>query len=230
VSFALDDFGTGYSSLTHLRTLSANCIKIDQTFVRDILDDPNDYVIVDGVIGLSESFNRDVIAEGVETEEQGLMLLIMGCRLAQGYGVAKPMPVAAFNTWLSGYQPNQAWLAAQQQITSERDKDKKRLSLTLQQWRNRFESRVLADINEDKQWPIMNGRKCHCGIWLREAKDKALYSEQKLAELTRQHKVIHDVADMIHDQYLTGQIEMAKSQLAELTQACQDMLQTLCDE
>jgi diguanylate cyclase (GGDEF)-like protein/PAS domain S-box-containing protein len=230
VSFALDDFGTGYSSLTHLRTLSANCIKIDQTFVRDILDDPNDYVIVDGVIGLSESFNRDVIAEGVETEEQGLMLLIMGCRLAQGYGVAKPMPVAAFNTWLSGYQPNQAWLAAQQQITSERDKDKKRLSLTLQQWRNRFESRVLADINEDKQWPIMNGRKCHCGIWLREAKDKALYNEQKLAELTRQHKVIHDVADMIHDQYLTGQIEMAKSQLAELTQACQDMLQTLCDE
>jgi len=71
VRVALDDFGTGYSSLTHLRNISANMIKIDQTFVRDILDDPNDFTIIEGVIGLSDSFGREVIAEGVETTEHG---------------------------------------------------------------------------------------------------------------------------------------------------------------
>ena len=66
VNISLDDFGTGYSSLTHLRSLSANTIKIDQTFVRDMLDDPSDYAIIDGVIGLADAFDREVIAEGVE--------------------------------------------------------------------------------------------------------------------------------------------------------------------
>jgi len=75
VNIALDDFGTGYSSLTHLRSLTANTIKIDQSFVRDVLDDPDDFTIIDGVIGLANSFNRKVIAEGVETTEHGLMLL-----------------------------------------------------------------------------------------------------------------------------------------------------------
>jgi EAL domain-containing protein (putative c-di-GMP-specific phosphodiesterase class I) len=66
VSFALDDFGTGYSSLTHLRNLPVGTVKIDQTFIRDILDDPSDLTIVDGVIGLVSSFNRNVLAEDIE--------------------------------------------------------------------------------------------------------------------------------------------------------------------
>jgi len=70
VKVALDDFGTGYSSLTHLRSLPVQTIKIDQTFVRYMLDDdPSHYSIIDGVIALRESFGRTVIAEGVETTE-----------------------------------------------------------------------------------------------------------------------------------------------------------------
>ena len=92
LSIALDDFGTGYSSLTHLRNLPANTIKIDQTFVRDLLDDPNDFSIIDGVISLAEAFDREIIAEGVETTEHGLMLMVMGCDSAQGYGIARPLP------------------------------------------------------------------------------------------------------------------------------------------
>ncbi len=84
VNIALDDFGTGYSSLTHLRNLPTNTIKIDQSFVRDVLEDPSDYAIIDAVIGLSHSFNRNVIAEGVETTEHGLMLLLMGCKSSTG--------------------------------------------------------------------------------------------------------------------------------------------------
>ncbi|EPJ52150.1 MAG: PAS:GGDEF protein [Osedax symbiont Rs2] len=110
VNVALDDFGTGYSSLTHLRNLPAGTIKIDQSFVINMLNDPNDYAIVDGVLALARSFDRKVIAEGVETTEHGLMLLDMGCNAAQGYGIARPMPAQDVPNWLNCYTPNSQWL------------------------------------------------------------------------------------------------------------------------
>jgi len=109
VNFALDDFGTGYSSLTYLRNLPASLIKIDQSFVRDMLMDPEDLAIVDGVIGLAKSFKRDVIAEGVETIEHGTALLQLGCELAQGYGIARPMPANDIPAWVGDWKPDNAW-------------------------------------------------------------------------------------------------------------------------
>ncbi|MBN45722.1 MULTISPECIES: bifunctional diguanylate cyclase/phosphodiesterase [unclassified Methylophaga] len=109
VQIALDDFGTGYSSLTHLRHLAANSVKIDQSFVRDMLEDPSDYNIVDGVISLAKAFNRQVIAEGVETIEHGLMLLSMGCELAQGYQIARPMPAEDILVWCQEFQLEPVW-------------------------------------------------------------------------------------------------------------------------
>ena len=94
VSIGLDDFGTGYSSLTYLKRLPANVLKIDQSFVRDMLEEPDNLTILEGVLGLAAAFRRDVIAEGVETVDHGLMLLHMGCEIAQGYGIARPMPAA----------------------------------------------------------------------------------------------------------------------------------------
>jgi EAL domain-containing protein (putative c-di-GMP-specific phosphodiesterase class I) len=101
VRFALDDFGTGYSSLTYLKHLPAEMIKIDQSFVRDMLSDADDLSIVHGVIGLSVAFGRAVIAEGVETEAQCAQLLAMGCDLAQGYGIARPMPAQDVPAWVA---------------------------------------------------------------------------------------------------------------------------------
>ena len=109
VRFALDDFGTGYSSLTHLRHLPAEVIKIDQSFVRDMLEDSDDLAIVKGVIGLAEAFHREVIAEGVETAAHGAQLLLMGCALAQGYGIARPMPAAELPAWVARWRPDAAW-------------------------------------------------------------------------------------------------------------------------
>ena len=110
VHVALDDFGTGYSSLTHMRKLPANIIKIDQSFVRDMLSDPDDYAIIKGVIGLANAFNRQIIAEGVETSDHGLMLLKMGCELAQGYGISRPMPAEDLPAWLKNYRANDEWI------------------------------------------------------------------------------------------------------------------------
>ncbi|MFT5294418.1 MAG: diguanylate cyclase (GGDEF)-like protein/PAS domain S-box-containing protein, partial [Colwellia sp.] len=109
VRFALDDFGTGYSSLTYLRRLPAHLIKINQTFVREMLENADDSTIVEAVIGLAKAFRRDVIAEGVETIPHGLALLKIGCQLAQGYGIARPMPAIDIPKWVSNWKADDSW-------------------------------------------------------------------------------------------------------------------------
>jgi diguanylate cyclase (GGDEF)-like protein/PAS domain S-box-containing protein len=109
VRFALDDFGTGYSSLTYLKRLRVALLKIDQSFVRDMLDDPDDMAILQGVIGLAAAFKREVIAEGVETVAHGTALLQLGCELAQGYGIARPMPPEQMPAWVASWRPDVAW-------------------------------------------------------------------------------------------------------------------------
>jgi diguanylate cyclase (GGDEF)-like protein/PAS domain S-box-containing protein len=111
VRFALDDFGTGYSSLTYLRRLPVETLKIDQSFVRDMLVDDNDLSIVRGVIGLAAAFHRDVIAEGVETVAHGQRLIALGCELAQGYEIARPMAGGLIASWFEGWTPPAQWLA-----------------------------------------------------------------------------------------------------------------------
>jgi len=110
VSFALDDFGTGYSSLTYLKHLPARTLKIDQSFIRDMLNVESDLAIVNGVIGLARAFGRDVIAEGVETREHARLLLSLGCEMVQGFGIAAPMPADAVPRWLAHWQARPDWL------------------------------------------------------------------------------------------------------------------------
>lgn len=109
LSVALDDFGTGYSSLTYLRRLPMDTLKIDQSFVQGMLDDTGDRAIVQGVIGLARSFGYQVIAEGVETIEQGQMLQQLGCAHGQGYCIARPMPIDTFIDWARRWQPPVQW-------------------------------------------------------------------------------------------------------------------------
>ena len=111
VGFSLDDFGTGYSSLTYLRRLPAEMLKIDQSFVRDMITDPDDLAIVKGVIQLAGVFQRRVIAEGVETKAHGDLLMDIGCDLAQGYGIARPMPAADFPGWVAKWRAEPVWTA-----------------------------------------------------------------------------------------------------------------------
>ncbi|MEM8952063.1 MAG: bifunctional diguanylate cyclase/phosphodiesterase, partial [Pseudomonadota bacterium] len=91
---SLDDFGTGFASLSHLKNLPVSEFKIDRSFIEDLLDDPPDRAIVDGLVKLSAELGTTLIAEGVETLEQAVMLRMMGAPYAQGYLFARPLPPA----------------------------------------------------------------------------------------------------------------------------------------
>lgn len=106
VQFALDDFGTGFSSLSYLKRLPAETIKIDQSFVKGILHDPDDLTLVSAIVSLAAAFHRHVIAEGVETQAHCDKLLQLGCELGQGFGISPPMPAQEVVGWVDGYQRN----------------------------------------------------------------------------------------------------------------------------
>ena len=109
IRVALDDFGTGYSSLTFIKQLPTHAIKIDQSFVGQMLVDAEQLVIIDSVIGLADSLGRQLIAEGVESVAHGKLLLELGCNYGQGFGIAKPMPGEQVAAWIQQWQLPAEW-------------------------------------------------------------------------------------------------------------------------
>ena len=103
VRFALDDFGTGYSTFTYLKRLPIDMLKIDRSFITHMLSDRHDLAIVEGVIGLSQTFGCTVVAEGVETAEQAQRLIEIGCTMGQGNGIAAAMPADQVPGWVGSY-------------------------------------------------------------------------------------------------------------------------------
>ncbi len=100
IDFSLDDFGTGYSSLSYLKRLPVSTLKIDQSFIRDILHDADDHLIVVGIIGLAKAFGKTLVAEGVESQEIAQKLVSLGCDFGQGYGISRPISSDDFLVWL----------------------------------------------------------------------------------------------------------------------------------
>ncbi|MFZ4480449.1 MAG: EAL domain-containing protein [Rhodoferax sp.] len=125
VSFALDDFGTGYSSLSYLKRLRVALLKIDKSFVCDMLEDPDDLAMLESVISMAAAFKRRVIAEGVETVAHGTLLLKLGCELAQGYGIARPMPAEDLPAWVAAWQSEPDWFDAAGTVGDNRPREGK---------------------------------------------------------------------------------------------------------
>ncbi|MEQ8427433.1 MAG: EAL domain-containing protein [Gammaproteobacteria bacterium] len=109
-SIALDDFGTGYSSLSHLKKLKVNVVKIDRSFVSEVHENTEDQMFIKGIIDLAHAFNCKIIAEGVEGVAEGMKLIELGCTIAQGYGIAKPMHERQLMEWVKTYRAPHEWM------------------------------------------------------------------------------------------------------------------------
>ena len=162
VSSALDDFGTGYASLTYLRKLPVDVLKIDQTFVRDMLEDPEDMTILEGMLGLATAFRCQTVAEGVETVEHGLMLLRLGCPVAQGYGIARPMQAHDLPAWASAWRPDPRWENVQPFDSGNRP-------VLYAGVEHRAWIAAIEDFLNGKRQsaPALDINQCRFGVWLR---------------------------------------------------------------
>ena len=111
VHLAIDDFGTGYSNLSSLKRFPIQTLKIDRSFIKDLIDDPDDAAIVTALIAMARSLKLCVVAEGVETEQQTALLRSLACDLAQGFHFGRPMPASEFALRLNGGFPCQPFEA-----------------------------------------------------------------------------------------------------------------------
>ncbi|PCJ29941.1 MAG: diguanylate cyclase [Gammaproteobacteria bacterium] len=227
IKVALDDFGIAYSSLSHLRNLSADIIKIDRSFIRDMLDDPDDYSIIEGIIDLASSFRRQIVAEGIETESQGEMLMLMGCDLAQGYFISKPMPAEQIPVWLDRYPANQKWLESKEITLNERDKRLELLMLLITQWHQRFTKNLFLAEDKIEFWPISNREQCGCGRWITAEMDNSLFDKEWLSDLQSLHDKLHTSADDLKSHYLLGELEIARVGVNDLNIAYDSMHQSV---
>ena len=223
IGIALDDFGTGYSSLTHLRYLFVDTVKIDQNFVRDMLDDPDDYAIVESVIGLSHAFRREVVAEGVESQEQGIVLLLLGCHLLQGYAIAESMPATEINEWVKNYRSSDDW-----RFYADADLTKEQAMMAIrridnQQWLQCIKSCLYPESDQAAQWPIMEQGKCHLGRWLKQAMQSRQYSENWLEQVEELHREMHQLVKIMMQQVNEGQAKVAQSGFMQIQAIAQQL-------
>jgi diguanylate cyclase (GGDEF)-like protein/PAS domain S-box-containing protein len=189
VSVALDDFGTGYSSLTYLKRLPANVLKIDQSFIRDMLDDAEDLAILEGVLGLASAFRRQAIAEGVETVDHGAMLLQLGCELAQGYGIARPMPADDLPSWVAAWKPDPRWAGTQP--VSPADWPVLYAEVELRAWLKQLEAFLNGERNTP---PVLDPELCRVGAWLRSESKGPRGSLPAFQAIEELHRCIHRLA------------------------------------
>jgi EAL domain-containing protein (putative c-di-GMP-specific phosphodiesterase class I) len=222
VNFALDDFGTGYSSLTYLKRLPVSQLKIDQSFVRDMLDDPDDLAILQGIIGLAAAFYRPVIAEGVETVEHGTLLLQLGCELAQGYGIARPMPAAGFPGWALAWRPDPAW--SNLAPVSRDDLPVLFAGADHRNWIIAIESFLLGEA----VLPAAHDHQhCRFGAWL-ESEGQARYGAQAgFRAIEGVHHQMHVLASELCALHAHGQDTQALARLGELQSRRDDLLSQL---
>ena len=210
VTFSLDDFGTGYSSLTYLKRLSVTQLKIDQSFVRDMLDDPDDLAILGGVLSLATAFRRQVIAEGVETVEHGTMLLQLGCELAQGYGIARPMPADDIPAWVTAWQPDLMW--SRQPAVNRDDLPLLFAGVEHRAWIVAFEDFLRG---KRETLPLVH-HQCSFNSWLKSEDQSRHAGQAAFVAIGSLHRDLHALAAELLDHHTQGQTARALARLGEL--------------
>ncbi len=226
VSFALDDFGTGYSSLTYLKRLPVDLIKIDNSFVRDMLGNTEDLSIVEGVIGLTKAFRISVIAEGVETVEQGLALIHLGCSQGQGYGVARPMPASDLPGWVNVWQPDPSWSQASA-VWSRDDAVLLGAEMDHRIWIEKLQACFGGDNPDGWAPPPMDPHQCRFGRWYQGSGQLHYGGIAEFRAIDPLHQRIHAVGGDLCALYQAGRQGEAWVRMTELTALRDDLVAQL---
>jgi EAL domain-containing protein (putative c-di-GMP-specific phosphodiesterase class I) len=204
IRFSLDDFGTGYSSLTYFHRLPIDILKIDQNFVRHMLDNARDVDIVEGVLRLAEALDRPVIAEGVESETVGMILLQLGCRYAQGYGIARPMTADKVPAWLDQWQAENLWQQLPEQTGGASDLYDLNVSIFSHvQWLQGVIDAIRS--NDPQQLAKVADNPCHLGRWYKGIGRVRYGNHPRFDLLPPQHRKLHELAQKLsHDSFQTN--------------------------
>lgn len=211
IQVALDDFGTGFSSLVHLKRLATDELKIDKSFIANMLASPQDLAIVQSMIGLGAAFHRRVSAEGVETLDQVLMLLDLGCDVMQGYHLARPMAGDAVLPWLAAFVPNTLWNLS---FTTRPSRDYFELLLAETNHRMWID-RLIADTRdlseEAAAQTLLNVTQCRFGRWYENAKNSQLSHIPEFQRLDALHQDIHQCAQRLNTHRRMGMEAAARA-------------------
>ncbi len=233
VKFLLDDFGTGYASLAHFYDLPFDVLKIDQDFVKQMLDRNDNLDIVEGVLKLSEAIQRPVVAEGVESIEIGFMLMKMGCHYAQGYGIAKPMPMEAVTGWLESWNGVNPWHDLQAELQDENHRYDLGVAIFSHRWWVRAIKLHLqsateeASLNGVAAMPELDESRCQFFRWYRGI-GLSRYSEQPgYAFLQGGHHELHELAKAVKACADIGDYEQAWHIFARLQRLSEELINTL---
>jgi len=225
IHFALDDFGTGYSTLMHLKKLPAKILKMDKSFIADMVANPEDLTIVEGVIGLAKSFHKNIIAEGVESVEHGIFLLLQGCQYAQGYGIARPMNADRLVQWIA---------------------DPQSMKENLRIWRRYgYDSAALpwlyalcehnAWINHLKNYidrtqptpPEMSADLCYFGKWLQDKPLRAYREKAWFRAFETRHEHLHFLAKELLDAFAIESHESLCTRMNQIETLHQEMVKSI---
>lgn len=210
INFSLDDFGTGYASLTFLKEFSTVEVKIDQSFIINIFDNPKDLAILKIMIEFCRVIGRVLVAEGVETVAHGKLLSLFGCNLIQGHAIAKPMPPKKLIPWIKNWKLGPEWRESPFSQTVLN----KLVEISIKHYLT-FQSIRLYLENNQSPKPELSLEVCPIEQWLFE-NQQTIKEKKRFKKVCDLHHKEHKLGNIIIQLIQTGQKEQAAKQLAKL--------------
>lgn len=224
IQFAVDDFGTGYSSLTYLKRLPASELKIDQSFVQGMLQDPADLAILDSILNMARAFRRVPVAEGVETLEHAELLLQLGCDVAQGYAIGKPMSNTNLMKWLTSWKPEPGW--ARQREVHRIELPLLIASVEARSWIHKIEQCLLE--NNDPNL-VMKKHDQVFGEWVSGATGYQFSHNLSFKSVIVLHQELHEFVDGLCEDFENEKVSNVEDQFKRLHLLRDKLLERLED-
>ncbi len=228
ISASLDDFGTGYSSLAYLKELPITVVKLDRSFVSGLLDQPRSLQLVQSVIELVHRLGMAVVAEGVESRDEGFILQRLGCEYVQGYAFARPMPAEALQEWYQHYRPDEELCKWGNLLWSFDDLPLLLANRDVSEWAKRLERYLEGGHLALEEIEIGDPHQCRFGQWYYQ-RGQLLRDLPSFAHIEPVHDYLHELGQQIVALCRAGDRGAAKALLPEL-HAVKEQLTALVDQ